>query len=123
MKARGSVKVSFRDESRVPREAVLKNVLYIPSFPYTIFSVESATRKGAQVGFQGNFGTLQAEDGTNFSVNAKNGLYYLNLQQPQHQNSQHLSTMHARLGVLSIGDILKGTKSYADVLRSSLAGY
>ena len=123
VKARGSAKVSIRDKNKVLQEAILKNALYIPSFPHNIFSVKSATQKGAQVCFQGNFGTLQAEDGTNFPVNTKNGLYYLNLRRPQEQNSRHLSMMHARLGVLSVGDIVKGTKSYADVLRSSLAGY
>ena len=118
-KARGVAKVHIRDENGLLQEAILKNALYIPSFPYNIFSVKSATRKGAQVCFKGNCGTLQAEDGTNFPVNTKNGLYYLNLQDSQEVNSRHSSTMYARSGSFSVGDVVKGTKSYADVLRSS----
>ena len=118
VKARGVAKVHIRDENGVLQEALLKDALYIPSFPHNIFSVKSATRKGAGVCFRSNCGTLMAENGTKFPINSKNGLYYLNLRHSQGLDSRHSSTMYARLGNTSVGRVVNGTKSYADILCS-----
>ena len=112
-KAKGMARVEILDENGIIRETFLKEALYIPSFPYHIFSVKAATKRGAQFYFGHNHGSMSASDGTNFPINSKRGLYFLNLQESEEQPEQKLqSTMFARLGT-------KMSKSYAEALRFS----
>jgi hypothetical protein len=75
-KARGDASVKLRDTKGNVVTAVLKNALYIPSYPHDIFSVRVATESGANVNFGPEEASLQAADGTAFRI-VKNGkLYY-----------------------------------------------
>jgi hypothetical protein len=57
-------------------KATLENVLYVPSFPQSIFSVRAATDKGAKVVFDGDKSTLFC-NGTSFPIIQHGRLYYL----------------------------------------------
>ena len=74
---RGDVKVNIQDESGNTINTVLKNALYIPSFPQDIFSVHSATEQGAEVRFRKDSSELVASDGTKFDLKKKGKWYFI----------------------------------------------
>ena len=79
-KGKGTARVKIRDENGRLRTSILTNVMYCPSFPCNIFSVNAATSrsKGTTVNFGADSGTLRSSDGTTFPIRKKNGLYFLN---------------------------------------------
>ena len=76
---RGTARVDIRDTNGKLRSAVLSNVLYVPTFPFNIFSVKSATKNGAVFTFGGKTGMMRSPNGTNFPISSRNDLYFLNL--------------------------------------------
>ena len=52
-KKKGTVQITFYTTDGKPVKIKLEDVLYVPSFPQCIFSVRSATGKGAKVNFEG----------------------------------------------------------------------
>ena len=74
---RGDVDVKIKDVSGNVVSAVLKDTLFIPSFPVDIFSVSSATKQGASVIFNDESSKLITPDGTNFHVDRKGKLFFL----------------------------------------------
>ena len=74
----GTATVMIRDEHGRNCRSTLSNVLYCPTFPYNIFSVNAATKrcKGTRVTFGADSGTLYAS-GTSFPIQNRNGLYFL----------------------------------------------
>ena len=99
-RGRGTARIPIRDASGRLRSATLSDVLYVPSFPYNIFSVKSATKKGATVTFGGENGMMRSRNGTNFPISSRNDLYFLNLKNnPQiSKRGSAVSTYFARLG-------------------------
>ena len=78
-RGRGTARIPIRDANGRLRSATLSDVLYIPSFPCNIFSVKSATKKGATVTFGGESGIMRSRNGTIFPISSRNDLYFLNL--------------------------------------------
>ena len=76
---RGTARVDIRDTNGKLRSAVLSNVLYVPTFPFNIFSVKSATKNGAVFTFGRETGMMRSSNGTNFPISSRNDLYFLNL--------------------------------------------
>ena len=58
-------------------KAVLKDALFIPTYPEDIFSVRAATSNGAKVKFSQDRNELVYKDGTAF-IEEHERLYYLN---------------------------------------------
>ena len=80
VRGKGRARVTIRDENGRMRQSKLLNVLYCPSFPCNIFSVNAATKqsRGTTVTLGAESGTLRANDGTSFPIRSENGLYFLN---------------------------------------------
>ena len=78
-RGRGTARIPIHDANGRLRSATLSDVLYIPSFPCNIFSVKSATKKGATVTFGGESGIMRSRNGTIFPISSRNDLYFLNL--------------------------------------------
>ena len=74
---RGDVEVNFKDVNGNVVNGVLKDTLFIPSFPVDIFSVPSATQCGASVIFNKNSSKLITSDGTKFNVDRKGRLFFI----------------------------------------------
>ena len=79
VRGKGKATIKIRDENGRLRQTTLFNVLYCPSFPCNIFSVNAATKKckGTTVTLGADSGKLCAND-TSFPIRNKNGLYFLN---------------------------------------------
>ena len=80
VKGKETAIVKIRDENGRQRTTTLTNVLFCPSFPYSIFSIHAATSrsKGTTVSFGADSGVLRSSQGTNFPIRSKNGQYFLN---------------------------------------------
>ena len=79
VKGRGDVSVCLKDTDGVCHTVKLENVLYIPSFNQNIFSVKSATDRGASVNFSKDNGFLSSsKSATQFEINKHGNLYFLN---------------------------------------------
>ena len=108
-KKRGDAVVNMRDTTGKVVQAVLKNALFIPSFPHHIFSVRVATENGAVVTFGPRTSDLQAPDGTRFNIIQRGRLYYF-------ENDHHcdnvnkvcdLMQWHEILGHCNLSDVEK----------------
>ena len=80
VRGKGRARITIRDENGRMRHSTLFNVLYCPSFPCNIFSVNAATKqsRGTTVTLGADSGTLRANNGTSFPIRSENGLYFLN---------------------------------------------
>ena len=80
VRGKGRARITIRNKNGRMQQSKLLNVLYCPSFPYNIFSVNAATKqcRGTTVTFGADSGTLRANNGTSFPIRSKNGLYFLN---------------------------------------------
>lgn len=74
---KGDANVSLQDTQGQWTTITLKDALFIPSYPQSIFSVKAATAYGAQVIFKKGQNELVNKDGTVFSIEEYNRLYYL----------------------------------------------
>jgi len=74
---RGDVNVSILDENGRHVSTLLKNALYIPSFPQDIFSVQAAIERGASITFQPDAAELVHKNGRKFNIVKHGRLYYL----------------------------------------------
>ena len=69
VKGRGAVNVYLKDTKGVCHTVTLENVLYIPSFHQNIFSVKSATDRGASIKFSKDNGFLSSsKSATQFEI-------------------------------------------------------
>jgi len=90
-------------ESRLPYvNTTLKNALYVPSFPQSIFSVQAATAKGVSVIFEPDHAELVYKNGTVFHIQ-KHG----KLTSDSVNYACDLSSWHAILGHCNYDDVLK----------------
>ena len=110
---RGDAEVLLQDASGNQVKAVLKNALYIPSYPPDIFSVKAATYDGAELRFGQNSGELILQDGNIIKIE-EHGRLYLNCSVnnspsniDQINLSHDVSTWHEILGHCNFEDLVK----------------
>ena len=68
-KKKGTVTISLPTINGHVAQAKLENILFIPTYPPCIFSVQTARKKGATVNFNANSAELITKDGTTFPIN------------------------------------------------------
>ena len=95
-------------------KVLLKNPLYIPSYPQDISSVKAATSDGAELRFGQNSGELILHSGSIIKIEEHGRLYYLNCsvnQSPSNVDQINLShdvnTWHEILGHCNFEDVIK----------------
>ena len=90
-------------------EATLQNALYVPSFKQDIFSVQSATTKGASVEFKPQSAEMKTPDGTAFTTSKCEKLYYGNSVaiSASKNVSRSLKYWHNVMGHCNIADVFK----------------
>ena len=74
---RGDAAFVLRDRSGKEHKVLLKDALYIPSYPQSIFSVNTATKGGAKILFHHESAELIHPSGTVFDIHKHGRLYYL----------------------------------------------
>ncbi len=112
-KKRGDAEVTLIDEKGQPIKTVMKQALYIPSYPHDIYSVKAATLDGAEVILkQGNSRMIM--DGHVFPIKECNRLYFLetvnletNMTNDQVNLSLDIYQWHKVLGHCNFEDIFK----------------
>ena len=72
---RGEVRIFLQDNKGNLNNIILQNVLYIPSYPQNIFSVQSATARGAIIHFQPNSAELIANNSI-FNITEKGKIIF-----------------------------------------------
>lgn len=109
---RGEAKVVLIDSRGQRCTTTLTQVLYIPTYPQDIFSVEAATANGATVLFTEGNNVLEYRDGTKFNIHVYNRLYYLNTVNNECEDDQcnayyNMQTWHELLRHCNYGDVQK----------------
>ena len=107
---KGDACVHLQDEDGNVHECVLHNALYIPSFVQNIFSVQSATERGAHVEFCKESASLLA-NGVKFQIKKCGKLYFLHsvsaVSQSQKTAKHTLQEWHEILGHCNKKDVSK----------------
>lgn len=93
-KKRGTVMSKLQTSDGTYVDVKLSNVLYVPSYPQNIFSVQSATTKGCKVIFHGSSAELIAPNGTVFPICQEDRLYYLCKSAVNQKRAESLKTWH-----------------------------
>lgn len=110
-KNRGDALVCLVDSRGRRFKTMLRNALYIPTYPQDIFSVKAATSNGATVIFREGKNVLLHRDGTKFPIHVHNKLYYLHTKDnecvDQCKKCNDLQTWHEILGHCNYKDIIK----------------
>lgn len=110
---RGDAEVILKDVNGKQVKTVLKDALYMPSYPQDIFSVKAATSNGAELKFHQGHSELVHKDGTTFTIEEHGQLYYLNTFEQCENSSDKVSvshdiqTWHEILGHCNVEDIVK----------------
>ena len=84
---KGDASVLLYDVNGEPKEMIMKDALYIPSYKFDILSVQAATRKGVRVNFEPDHADLVTSDGSLFSVEREGNLYFIENVGNTHVNS------------------------------------
>ena len=79
----------------------------IPTFKQEILSVRAATKQGVHVNFKPNGANLITNDGTEFEIDQKDELYFINKIVNDQGSIRTLQEWHNVLGHCNIDDILK----------------
>ena len=87
------------------RKVTVKDALYVPTYEQNIFSVQSATQKGATVTFTPKCPKMKAPDGTVFDIEKQGN--YLNNVKGKNSVSCTAVEWHKILGHCNMKDILK----------------
>ena len=120
----GTIQVYFKDNQGELCEALLHNVLYMPTFPSNIFSVKAVTKKGCSVCFYPHHAELVTPVGTIFDINCETDLYFLQAYRVSSQTStcvnavRDLQTWHNILGHCNKDDVVK-MQSVVDGMKIS----
>lgn len=120
---RGDAQIELLNSKGRYVKVALKNALFIPSYPQSIFSVISATANGASVKFTDGQNELLSKDGTVFPIEAHEKLYYLRMKSnnegciEENLNDMmsrdkvklacDLKTWHEILGHCNMADVMK----------------
>ena len=85
---RGDAEVILKDENGEPVKALLQRALFIPSYPQDIFSVKAAISNRAEITFSQEQSELVYKDGTKFTIEEHERLYYLDtMEQSSDENN------------------------------------
>lgn len=89
--------------------AMLKQALYILSFPHNIFSVKAAPANGAMAHFKDGDNKLFHKDGTKFKMDMYGRLYYLSTVENVNEvyGCHGIQPWHRILGHCKFGDVAK----------------
>ena len=104
--AKGNAKFSTLDSTGTPREINLKNALFTPDFPTSLFSLRAATDTGAKVTF-GKQGARLTYGNTNFEFLQRGKLYFLPSETTNVSIARTLEDWHISLGRMNYNDINK----------------
>ena len=105
-KKRGTVLTKLQTEGGKLVEVKLMNVLFVPTYPQCIFSVQVATKAGCKLNFHENKAELIAPDGnTVFPVQQHGRLYYLCKNTVESKRTETLKTWHQILGHCNPDDV------------------
>ena len=109
---RGTVLIFFRNTHGELCEIFLNKVLYMPTFPMNIFSVNTVTKKGSSVCFYPSYAELITPNGTVFEINCDTDLYFLKFYRGSTQTTRinvvrNLQSWHKVLGHCNKDDIVK----------------
>ena len=125
---RGIVKLSSVDTNGSCVDLILTNVLYVPSYPQDIFSVQAATDKGASVVFKPKYAELIHKSGAKITINKHGRLYYLKTYTSTTDSVNYtgdLKSWHEILGhcnhddVLQLESVVDGMKVSGDATDAS----
>ena len=111
--ARGVANVKIKNSNRDSVDVILKDALFVPSFPQNIFSVQAATQNGGSISFEKDKAELVTEDKTmRFPILKQGKLYYLhsnvsNVDVDEVHLSQDLMSWHETLGHCNFDDVIK----------------
>ena len=111
---RGDAEVTLKDVNSRHVKTVLKDTLFIPSYPQDIFSVKAATSNGAELNFQRGNNELVHKDGTTFAIEEHGQLYYLNTVKQYDNTSDKVSVSHD----VHTWDETLGHCNFEDVIKS-----
>ncbi|XP_071949175.1 uncharacterized protein [Antedon mediterranea] len=108
---RGHAHINLIDENNEKVETVLKNALYIPTYPHNIMSVRAATTTGARVTLSKEENTI-TNAGRTFKMSIIDNLYYLpTTSAPREVDKlslvKDLQYWHRVLGHCNFDDVLK----------------
>jgi hypothetical protein len=106
---KGTVVTCFVDTENVRHTITLNGVLFIPTYPQNMFSVNKAIEKGSSVLFNPDHAQLVAGDGTTFSIRKERGLFWLDTghQEDSVNLVRDLSDWHSTFGHCNHSDILR----------------
>ena len=105
---KGSARVKFTNDMGTPCDALLNDALCIPSFPQEIFSVQAATKAGAQVNFGPDDAELVTRDGVKFRIHKRGKLYFLDkCNVVKTTRSCDVNTWHKIMGHCNVADLIK----------------
>ena len=112
---RGTVEIFLRNTSGNVVLGTLDDVLYVPSYPHNIFSVQAATVKGACINFFPESAQLVTGNGTKFEIEKFGKLFYLRNNSLSTSSlctvrSLNVESWHRLLGHCNRSDILKMEK-------------
>lgn len=110
-KMRGDAEIYLLDSEGQQVKTILRQALYIPSFPQNIFSVKAATAKGAEVRFKDGDDWLIHKNGTKFKLDVHGKLYYLSTVENENVDEacgcHDIQTWHKILGHCNFDDVRK----------------
>lgn len=108
----GDAEVVLQDITGLCSKVTLKEVLFIPSYPQSIVSVQAATRSVAKVIFQRGGNKLISKDGTIFPIEQHERLYYLKTVNNHEQCNDSVNDMMSSDKVNLISDV----KTWPEIL-------
>ena len=106
----GVVVTCFVDTDNVRHTITLSGVLYIPTYPQNMFSVNKAIENGSSVLFFPGYAQLVTPNGTTFSIRMERGLFWLDTGHQMIDSAnlvRDLSDWHSTFGHCNHGDILR----------------
>ena len=104
---KGVAKVKLYDVNGSPRDLVLNNALYVPSYKQDIFSVNAAVEEGGSISLDKQNKRFKSSDGATFNIEQVGRLYYLNSISSSKNNASTLLEWHRILGHCNFSDIKK----------------
>ena len=111
--ARGDANVKIKNSNGDSVDVILKDALFVPSFPQNIFSVQAATQNRGSISFEKDKAELVTEDKTmRFPILKQGKLYYLhsnvsNVDVDEVHLSQDKMSWHETLGHCNFDDVIK----------------
>ena len=103
-------KLSCMTSTESPRDLVLNNALYVPSYKQDIFSVNAAVEEGGSISLDKQNKRFKSSDGATFNIEQVGRLYYLNSISSSKNNASTLLEWHRILGHCNFSDIKKPGK-------------